>query len=375
MAGIYIHIPFCHKACSYCNFHFSTQFTLREPLIESILKEIDLVHTQWNHLSFETIYFGGGTPSAIPPEDISKIIDRLHQYFNLSQLQETTIEANPDDITVERLQQWYDMGIDRISMGIQSFQDGDLTLMNRNHTAEQAHRALQWMIDSPINAVNADLIYGTPGLTDDLLRDNINQLLRYPVQHISAYALTVEPRTAYAHQIATQKVKAPSEDDIARQFLLVHKELVKADFDHYEISNYGLPGHHALHNTNYWHNKPYLGIGPAAHSYTGQERRLTIPHNPKYIEHISSGRVPQEIESIDASTAYNEKLLTAFRLRQGLEKSYIHSLPKHLKFHFHSGINQLLSTNQVRENNSHYFLTTEKMLFADGIASDLMYIQ
>jgi len=374
VAGIYIHIPFCHKACHYCNFHFSTRFALREPLIDSILKEIELQAGSWDDLEYDTVYFGGGTPSAIPTQDIQRIMNRLDDHYNLKKLKEVPLEPTPEDITEANLMAWNKAGINRISMGIQSFQERDLALMNRNHDTTQAHRALKLMVDSDIDAVNADLIFGTPGLSDAELEYNIAQLIHYPIQHISAYALTVEPNTALAHQIKTKKVTAPDEDISARQFLLTHNRLSQIGFDHYEISNYGLPNHYAIHNTQYWDQVSYLGIGPAAHSYKNNTRWANVSHNKKYIDSLAEKVIPCDREVLSPTDQYNEWVMTQIRRSKGLKISDVEQYSDAIQSYFNKTLKVLLSQELISQNKDRIFLSPQQMLYADGVAERFMVI-
>ena len=317
MAGIYIHIPFCKQACYYCNFHFSTSLKHKDALIDTILKEIDKRAPAWQNFQYDTVYFGGGTPSLLPVADIEIILSKLHQKFSISDDAEITLEANPDDLYLEKLNDLKSLGINRLSIGIQSFFDEDLRKLNRSHNGKQATQVIEFAHKAGFENITIDLIYGIPGLTDEKFMYNIQKVLDYKIPHVSAYALTVEPQTALAWQISKQKFPPVSEEQSARQYYLLRDTLLDNGFDHYEISNFAKPSFISRHNSHYWQNIPYLGLGPAAHSYNGKERCWNIANNAHYIKNLKSGNYFEK-EILTPQDIFNEYLMTGLRTSRGV---------------------------------------------------------
>ncbi len=371
MAGIYIHIPFCRKACHYCNFHFSTSLQLKNGFLTALLKEIDL--TQGKGVEkIETIYFGGGTPSLLEEPELERILVKLKQSFTISPVVEITLEANPDDITATQAQQWIKRGINRLSIGVQSFREADLAWMNRAHNAEQAKKSIQIITDAGFDNFSVDLIFGVPGLTDDHWLENISTAIDFKVPHISAYALTVEPQTALQKMIALNKKEDVDPDLQARQYLQLMAAMEEAGYEHYEISSFALPGGRSRHNSSYWKGIPYFGFGPSAHSFDGENRKWNIANNATYISSLEANIIPAEIEEITPMIRMNEYLMTSLRTAEGIDFNY---------FKLQWGISETESLKkellifqnrlQVSVTDTHAKLTTEGKLFADGIAAAL----
>lgn len=322
MAGIYLHIPFCRKACHYCNFHFSTSLHRKPELLQALEKEIQDGRQRKalaGETRIETIYFGGGTPSILDPAEIQHLMDTIRQYHNIYDNAEITLEANPDDITPQQLARWKDAGINRLSIGIQSFRQEDLTWMNRAHNATQATQCIKDAVAAGITNISIDLIYGTPGLSDDDWRRNLDLALETGVQHISAYALTVEENTALHYFIKKGKTPAPPEEGQARQFEILMETIEAAGWEQYEISNCCKPGHRSRHNSSYWQGKPYLGYGPSAHGYDGNSTRwMGIANNAWYIDAwLHQTEKPYEIEQLSRKNRINEKIMTGLRRMEG----------------------------------------------------------
>lgn len=374
MAGIYIHIPFCRKACHYCNFHFSTQTQYIQEFTDALVNEIGL---QKNYLTepVETLYFGGGTPSLLQKAELAIIVKTIKDHFTLAPQFEFTLEANPDDINPANAADWLDLGVNRLSIGIQSFQSNALAWMNRAHTVEQSHQAIQIVMEAGFEQISADLIYGTPHLTDDALIADIEWLLQYKVNHISCYALTVEEKTALYTMIEKKKIEGIDTAQQARQFNIIVDKLEQAGFEHYEISNFALPQSKSKHNSNYWNQIPYLGLGPAAHSFNGNQRQWNITNNQLYFQALKNNTVPFELENLTLSQKYNEYMMMALRKSEGFSTQYIQDvfgaqyleqvkaiLPKYEK------LKQLIPTKDG------YTLTKEAKFFADGITSDFFWI-
>lgn len=371
MAGIYIHIPFCKRACHYCNFHFSTSLGLKNDFLAALLKEIALQQDYLAGEIVETIYFGGGTPSLLGIDELQSIIKALSRHFTISPRAEITLEANPDDITASLLQNWQQAGINRLSIGIQSFFEEDLQWMNRAHTAQQAMDNLQLAL-SYFNNITIDLIYGTPTLTDERWRQNVSRAIEWGIPHLSCYALTVEPKTALDTMIRKRQLSNVQPDDQARQFLLLMDWTTAAGYEHYEISNFALPGHRSRHNSAYWQGKKYLGLGPSAHSFNGQGRQWNIANNALYIQSLKQGTVPFEVEILTPEQRLNEYIMTSLRTMEGLSLQQVEQLggekvSRTLRSNSHRFIQQQL----LQEINGRLVLTKQGKLFADGIAGDL----
>jgi oxygen-independent coproporphyrinogen III oxidase len=317
MAGIYIHIPFCRKACNYCNFHFSTSTKLQKDFTDALLKEISL---QKNYL-FEhvaTVYFGGGTPSILPSEDIDSILKKLKDTFQVDVDAEITLEANPDDITATKLAEWKAIGINRLSIGIQSFFEEDLRWMNRAHNAKQAVECIELAQQSGFDNLTIDLIYGTPSLTDEHWKYNVQKAIELNIPHLSCYALTVEPRTALEKMIEQKKIENVNTEKQARHFEMLMQWIQLAGYEHYEISNFAKPGFKSKHNSSYWQGKSYLGLGPSAHSFNGSSRQWNVANNALYIQSLNKGAVPFEIEVLTKEQQLNEYIMTSLRTMEGL---------------------------------------------------------
>lgn len=374
MSGIYIHIPFCRQACSYCDFHFSTSLHNKERLVESICQEI-VLRSQYLHChSLESIYFGGGTPSLLTQKELDTILATIAKFFSWNKDTEITLEANPDDISIKTLVDFRDIGINRLSIGIQSFFDQDLAFMHRVHTASMARKSIDIVIDAGYNNYTIDLIYGAPTTTDVMWIDNIMLLLEYGVPHISAYALTVEPKTLLSHQI-NKKIIAELDQEKARsQMNIIIEMLTNAGYTHYEISNFALKGREAIHNANYWRGKPYLGIGPSAHSFNGIERSWNISNNTRYMDTIRRGDLPLETERLREEDQYNELILTKLRTIWGVTDEDVARFSKPIQSYFIEQIPDLVSKGLVVKNQSTYMLTHEGKFYADEVARYLFYV-
>ncbi|MEI7670074.1 MAG: radical SAM family heme chaperone HemW, partial [Pseudomonadota bacterium] len=323
MAGLYLHIPFCKQACTYCDFHFSTSMQQREELVDSLIKEIKFQADYLPEKKLDTIYFGGGTPSLLTIDELERIFESIQQYFTISSNAEITLEANPDDLTANYLCKLRHTPINRLSIGIQSFRDEDLKMMNRAHNAKQAKRVVPEAADMGFENLSVDLIYGIPDLKMEDWKKNLDTAIALPVNHLSCYCLTVEPRTALAWQVQKGISKAVDDDEAANQYEWLIEKTEIAGIPWYEVSNFGKPGFQSRHNSNYWNGIPYLGIGPSAHSFNGRNRQWNIRNNPLYIKSINEGKVPLEAESLTTEQRFNETVLTSLRTRKGLSKESI----------------------------------------------------
>ncbi|MEO7924021.1 MAG: radical SAM family heme chaperone HemW [Chitinophagaceae bacterium] len=363
MAGIYIHIPFCRQACHYCNFHFSTSLRYKNELVDALLKEIVLQKDYLADEKVETIYFGGGTPSLLNIEDVRLLMEKLKSTFTVTPGDEITLEANPDDITEEKLKEWKANGITRLSIGVQSFFEEDLRWMNRAHNAEQAMNSLL-LAKEFFADITMDLIYGTPQLTNEKWKQNVETAISLDIPHLSCYALTVEPKTPLDKMIQQHKTENVDPDKQSEQFLLLMQWMEAAGYEHYEISNFAKPGHRSRHNSSYWQGKKYLGLGPSAHSFNGKERQWNVSNNSLYTASMNNELVPFEKEVLTATQQMNEYIMTALRTAEGikLEKVYPGLLLKSKKY---------LESGLLKMENNSLLLTKEGKLLADGIAAAL----
>jgi len=374
MAGIYIHIPFCKKACHYCNFHFSTQTQYIQEFTHALVAEIKL---QKNYLNapIETIYFGGGTPSLLKKAELEIIIQALKANFNVAPQFEFTIEANPDDINPIIAADWLALGVNRLSIGIQSFQAASLAWMNRAHTVEQSHQAIKIVQAAGFKEISADLIYGTPHLSDEDLIADIAILVQYKVNHISCYALTVEEKTALFSMIEKKEIEAVDTKQQARQFEIIVHALELAGFEHYEISNFAKPHARSKHNSNYWNQVPYLGLGPAAHSYNGNQRQWNVSNNQLYFQSIKNNIVPFELEQLSLAQKFNEYMMISLRKSEGFSTQYIKDVfGEKYWTHIANLVRKYEKLNQLKSTEKGFALTKEAKFFADGIASDFFWI-
>jgi oxygen-independent coproporphyrinogen-3 oxidase len=371
LAGIYIHIPFCKKACHYCNFHFSTSLKLKNELLDALLKEIILTPGKKDEL-IETIYFGGGTPSILELAEIHKILSLLNQEFMIAPDAEITLETNPDDITPDKATAWLAAGINRLSIGIQSFREQDLVWMNRSHSAQQAKNAIRDIKAAGFKNYSIDLIFGTPGLDTRSWETNIEEALALKIPHMSCYALTVEPKTALDKMIVLKKKKAPDADVQAEQYLLLMDRLGKAGYEHYEISSFALPGMQSRHNRSYWQGKSYFGFGPAAHSFDGHSRKWNVAHNVEYIKSISRGRIPFESETLTRVQQLNEYIMTSLRTSGGIDLESIRiNWGEKVSPELEKRAESYLESGKISKTGKRLVLTREGRLFADGIAAAL----
>lgn len=376
MAGIYIHIPFCRQACTYCNFHFSTSLHYKNDFLVALLKEIEIqTQPSSNYLHnqpIETIYFGGGTPSLLSTEEVKTILDTIHSLYQVNPNAEITLEANPDDVTDEKLYGWKTAGINRLSIGIQSLFDEDLQWMNRAHTATEAKQVIQKARNAGFETFTVDLIYGTPGLSDEKWKQNLDWVIEQQITHLSCYALTVEEKTPLDKQIRLHQKKDIDAEQQSRQFLFLMDYMQQAGFEHYEISNFAQPGHRSKHNSSYWHGAHYLGLGPSAHSYNGSSRQWNVANNQQYIQSLSQNSIPFEKEELTKKQQLNEYVMTSLRLLEGcdlhlVQKQFGETGASRLK----AASNAFQQIKWLTEINNHLILTREGKLFADRIASDL----
>ncbi len=372
MAGIYLHIPFCKQACHYCDFHFTTSLKYKDELLHAMHSELDLQQGYLDKQSIETIYFGGGTPSLIGVTEIQKLIDKIMQIHLVSPDAEITLEANPDDLDIATVRDLKHTSINRFSIGIQSFFEEDLLWMNRAHNAAEADSSVKRVQDAGFENITLDLIYGYPLLSDQKWKSNIKKVIDLNIPHVSAYAMTVEPKTALASFIAKGKQEAINETQSASQYLELIDSLSEAGFEHYETSNFAKPGRYSKHNTNYWKGVSYLGIGPSAHSFNGETRQWNVANNAKYIDGILKGNIPAEQEILTTENRVNEYIMTSLRTKWGMHLNEIESrFGSDYKVQVEGGLQPFIEKNQIILENNIATLTSRGKLFADRISSEL----
>ena len=374
MSGIYIHIPFCKQACHYCDFHFSTSMKKKEEMVLAIAKELKLRKSEFQDEQVETIYFGGGTPSVLELDEINFLIKTVYENYSVVENPEITIEANPDDLTEERIIAISQSKINRLSIGIQSFFEDDLKLMNRAHNSAEAKKCLE-IATHYFDNITIDLIYGIPGMTNEKWLQNIETALAFNVPHISCYALTVEPKTALRKLIQTGKIAEPNDEVAQEHFSILVEQLEANDFIHYELSNFGKENYFSKNNSSYWLGKKYHGIGPSAHSFDGVSRSWNISNNSLYVKSIQENQLPNEVEILSKTDRYNEYIMTGLRTIWGvsLEKIASEFGNDYLDYLQNQMQKFLIDDLLFVENN--ILKTTKKGKFlTDGIASDLFYL-
>ena len=374
MAGIYIHIPFCKRACHYCNFHFSTTLAHKDRMILSIQKEIDL-RVELHKTPIETIYFGGGTPSILDPQQIENLLNKIKDSFHVSMDAEITLEANPDDVTPEKALAWKTIGINRFSIGIQSFFEEDLIWMNRAHTSTQSRNCIGIIQSAGFTNFSIDLIYGTPGQSLERWINNLEIAFDYNIPNLSCYALTVEEGTALEHMIKAKKKENTNSDIQSTHFKMLVEKSKEAGFIHYEISNFAKPGNESRHNKSYWAGTSYHGFGPAAHSYDGLKRTWNISNNIAYIESIEGNSIPVEMEILSEEDKLNEYIMTSLRCAAGINKHHItRQWGEGQLTRIESEIDLYIQLGRVIADENAFRLTDEGKFFADGIASSLFLV-
>jgi len=376
VSGIYIHIPFCKQQCHYCDFHFSTSLKNKNDLIDALVSEIKIQSSFLAGTKIRTIYFGGGTPSLLSNDEISRLFDKLHQIFNLENLEEITLEANPDDLTKQKIKELKNTPINRFSIGVQSFQTKDLEYMNRAHNVQQAHDSIKGVQDAGWDNITLDLIYGTPTLSNEQWQENMQKVIDFDVPHLSAYGLTVEEKTPLHHAIKLGKQQALDEEKSSEQFEMLMDFVPKYGLEQYEISNFAKSGYEAKHNGSYWTDEKYLGLGPSAHSFDGEKRIWNISNNIKYINSIKKGELDNDFELLSEEQRFNEYVLTSLRTKEGCNMNYVKSRFSTFLVDFLTvSIKKWLKNGEIEQNGSFYILTKKGKLVADWIASELFYIK
>jgi putative oxygen-independent coproporphyrinogen III oxidase len=371
MAGLYLHIPFCKQACHYCNFHFSTSFKNKDAMVATLLHELRLQKEYLEGEPLETIYFGGGTPSLLSQREMDSIFEAIFKHYPIaSQNIEVTLEANPDDLIPLKINELRSSPVNRLSIGVQSFSEVDLRFMNRAHNASEALACIQNAQQAGFENLTVDLIYGSPTTSHQQWAENLLTLVSLKIPHLSCYCLTIEPKTALAHQVKKGAAKPVDDEHAAQQFEHLMAATEHAGYEHYEISNFALPGWHSRHNAAYWQGKKYLGIGPSAHSYNGHSRQWNVANNANYTRSIQeAGHIPFELEVLTPVQRYNEYVMTGLRTVWGCSLLKIKGLG--FEAHFVEGVKAFLTDGTIEKEGDTYRLTKAGRFLADGIAAEL----
>ncbi len=374
MAGIYLHIPFCKRKCAYCDFYSVANKSFLEEFVNTICAEIKLQSEYLGEEKIKTIYFGGGTPSMLSSNHIEKILEEIYRYFKVGQNNEITLEANPDDLNENYLKSIFTLGVNRLSIGIQSFNKSYLQLMKRQHSANQAISSIVEAKKVGFKNISIDLIYGLPDFTLKKWEENINQAIKLNIQHISAYHLTIEPNTIFQKLHKNKKLNLPNEKESLEQFQTLVEKTKENGFLHYEISNFAKDGSISLHNTNYWMNVKYLGLGPSAHSYNLTSRQWNISNLRAYLDSITKGKIPFEKEILEEKEKYNDYVITSLRTMWGLNiKKLKNEFDKKYLKYFLSKTENLLKKNLLRKSGNNYILTEKGIFISDNIMESFFY--
>lgn len=372
MAGIYIHIPYCKQKCHYCDFHFSTQLNTKKELIDAMLNEIKQQSKYLNQEPISSIYFGGGTPSILNKNELKVIVDQIYSIFKVKNNIEFTLECNPDDLTLNKLGELKQIGVNRLSIGIQSFEQSQLEFMNRAHSATEAIQCVKWAQEVGFENLTIDLIYGLPNTNQTYWQNQIRQAIDLGVNHISAYHLTIEEGTAFGYWQQKGQLSPLNDEQSIEQFKLLIHTLKDHGFEHYEISNFAKPGAYSKHNTAYWFGKPYLGIGPSAHSFNGKTRQWNVANNYKYIQNLNQNNEWYETEELSVENQFNEFILTRLRTQWGLPLSDLFQIHSANRNETLKQIEQFVNQNEIKWlDEDTIVLTEDGKLMADYICAAL----
>ena len=373
MAGLYIHIPFCKQLCHYCDFYSCISLAKTGPMLEALLREMGLQRDFLPTGTLTTLYIGGGTPSVYSPRELGRLKHRALELWDCTDLRETTVEVNPDDLSPGYLEQLRAEGFNRLSIGIQSFIDRDLQLMNRRHTANSAGQAVREAQQAGFDNISIDLIYGIPGMSDREWEENLARALALDVQHISAYHLTIEPRTVFGKRAAQGKFSSVDEETSQRQYLTLHRMLTAAGYDHYEISNFARPGYRSRHNSAYWTGEPYLGIGPSAHSFDGRHRRWSVSSVVRYLENVDQGNIYEQ-ETLSPEEAYDELVMVSLRTAEGIDTEELERRfgARKLRY-FEQSARRFVEAGILEHIGRRYRLKPEEFLVSDSVICELFW--
>jgi oxygen-independent coproporphyrinogen III oxidase len=377
VAGFYIHIPFCRKLCYYCDFHFTVSLKDKNRLVEALILEIQQRSNEYKDLVFDTIYFGGGTPSVLSIDEVSSIFNAIIKYYQISSNPEVTFESNPDDLSPEYLYnlKTYSL-VNRLSIGVQSFNNKDLKLMNRRHTAKEAIESIERSREAGFNNINIDLIYGVPGMTLTTWLNNLQKFKKLELEHLSAYHLTIEPKTVFSHFQKKGKLFPITEKKSLKQFEILIRFAEENGYIHYEISNFAREGYYSKHNLAYWTGKSYLGIGPSAHSFKENERRWNVSNNTKYCDSIlNNNGAYYDKETIDLRTSYNDYILTSLRTKWGSDQKFIREkYGEQISSHFINNARKFLKEGILIKKDENLILGKKGIFIADYVISELMKV-
>lgn len=372
MSGIYLHIPFCKKACHYCDFHFSTSMALKTDLVQAMVRELELRQNYLQGQEVSTIYFGGGTPSLLTQQELQLLLATIRRLFIVSEDAEITLEANPDDLTPLKLQELKGAGINRLSIGLQSFHEPHLQLMNRAHTATESLQCVKEAQAAGFQNITVDLIYGVPAPDHNVWQQDLDTLFALGIQHVSCYALTIEPDTAFGRWSKKGKFKPAEDEFTAQQFELLLQQMQQQGYIQYEISNFCQPGHESRHNSNYWRGVHYLGVGPSAHSFNGSSRQYNVAHNKKYIDALQQGQVPFELEELSLADQANDYLLTTLRTVWGCDLGKMRQAYNYDLQQTHAAyLRELQQRELAHVEQEVLYLTDKGKLLADQITLEL----
>lgn len=375
MSGIYIHIPFCKQKCFYCDFYSVASIKNRTKYIEAVVKELELQKDYLGKEHIETIYFGGGTPSLLSIAELEKILSTIHNYYNVSSKPEITIEANPDDLNIDYLKELHKIKFNRLSIGIQSFDDNVLKFINRRHNSAQAINSVYNAKEAGFDNISIDLIYGLPDMTLSDWKENINKAMSLDIQHLSAYHLTIEEKTVFANYLSKGKIKPIEEAQSIEQFKTLIERVGEGNFIHYEISNFCKPNFYSKHNSNYWKQKKYLGIGSSAHSYNLNSRSWNVRSIEKYIASLENDTIPCETEQLDNNTRYNDYILTSLRTMWGADLNYIKTaFGDTLYTYYINNAKKYIDTGMIYMKDNTMILSDEAKFISDQIIADLFVV-
>ncbi|MAO71468.1 MAG: coproporphyrinogen III oxidase [Flavobacteriales bacterium] len=375
MSAIYIHIPYCKQKCTYCNFYFKTNLKDKNKLIESLIKEISLTKDYLKNNKLKSLYLGGGTPSVMNKESLGLIFRKVQEYYQITSETETTIECNPEDLSIEKLNELKDLGFNRLSIGIQSFKDQDLIFMNRNHNRYQAINSVKNAKKVGFKNISIDLIFSLPNQSLKDWNQNLKIAFELDIQHISSYSLTIEEKTKLKYLIDKKKVTELVDIDSSNHFKLLVNECGKRGFIQYEISNFGKKNYFSTHNSNYWIGSEYLGIGPSAHSYNGKSRSWNISNNSKYINSINDNIIPSTVEKLTNSEKFNDYMMTSLRTMWGSDLVFIKKKFGHnIYYNLNHQIQKWIKSKDIYQEKNKIYLTTKGKFISDSICSDLFIV-
>jgi oxygen-independent coproporphyrinogen-3 oxidase len=373
MAGIYVHIPFCKKLCHYCDFYHLISDYDKQAFIDALIKEADFRKEYLRREPVSTIYIGGGTPSVLTASETGTLLNHLKNIFITGKECEITIEINPDDVTLEYLKDLIELGINRISIGVQSWRDQDLKLLNRRHNALQAEQAIKNAINAGFTNITIDLIYGIPGMSSAEWAENLDKSFSFGINHFSAYHLTIEPDTVFGKMKKNGLFEEVDEEESTTQFSILTEKAAGAGFVHYEISNFGKPGFFSVHNTNYWKQVPYLGLGPSAHSFNRYSRQWNLRDLKKYVKYTGTDKQPFEKEELDLKTRFNEYIMTSLRTMWGVDLDYTERTFEKEGYDYVMNLaGKYINYGLMKQEKKTLVLTNQGMLISDNIISEFM---